>query len=111
MATLGARLEKNSFRDDDLTSSAYTSFSTSGKESLDHKSLHVDSDKPETLYQQGTWQGVAHSKCCKSVDIIATVMIITLVWAMMALPTIMYLAVGVSKRKTIATYLVIQHCL
>lgn len=111
MATLGARLEENSARDDDLKSSVYTSFSTSGKESLDHKSLHVDSDKPEIPYQQGIWQGAAHSKCCKCVDIIATVIIITLVWAIMALPTIMYLAVGVSKRKTVATYLAIQYCL
>lgn len=96
MATLGATLEGNSTRDDDLKSSVYTSFSTSGKQSLDHDSLHVDDDKPEIPYQQGVWQGAAHSKCCKCIDIITTVMIIALVWAMMALPTIMYLAVGVS---------------
>lgn len=96
MATLGARWEQNSTRDDDLKSSAYTSFS--GKESLDHKS-HVDGDKAGTSYQQETWQGVAHSKCCKCIDIIATVVIIILVWGMMALPTITYLAVpGVSKK-------------
>lgn len=95
MATLGARLEEDSTRDDDLKSSAYTSFSASGKESLGH-SVHVDSDNPETPCQQGMWQGGAHSKCCKCIEIIATVVIITLVWAMMALPTILYLDIRVS---------------
>ena len=101
MATLGARLEENSIRDDDLKSSAYTSFSV--KESLDHKNLHVDGDKPGTPYQQGAWQGAAHSKCCKCVDTFVTVVIVILVWAMMALPTIIYLAAGVSERKPVAT--------
>lgn len=97
-----ATLEESGTRDDDLKSRAYTSFSTSGQESLDHKSLYVSDDKPETPYQQGMWQGVAHSKCCKFVDTIVTMMIIALVWAMMALPTITYLAGRVSRREPAA---------
>lgn len=95
-----ATLEESSTRDDDLKSSVYTSFSTSGQESLDHKSLHVGGDKLETPYQQGMWHRVAHSKCCKRIDIIVIIMILTMVWAMMALPTIVYLAVRVSRRES-----------
>ena len=104
MATTGAGLVGTG-RDNDFKSSAYTNFDE--KDSLDEKSLHVGSSEPVCLNQQGAWQRAAQSKYCRCFDITTTVVIIALVWMMIALPTIMYLTIGVSIK--ISIWLILDH--
>lgn len=100
MASIRAGFEESNIDDDSHSNSkaAYTNFNplTAG-DSVEQKKIAIDGDVAHHHPTDGevkecqVWQGVFESHCCKYVDIIATMVIIALVWVMMTLPTVFYI--------------------
>ena len=56
--------------------------------SYDHQ---VSTENEVVSKEQSVWLTVLQSKCCKCIDIVATLLVMALVWMVMAAPTIMYI--------------------
>ena len=102
MASVRARLEEVSTDDDDESSSiapynAFNSMPTEDSlEQLRRRNADINGDPAQYQHtdsgveEKSAWAKVFKSRCFKCVDITATVVVISLIWMVMALPTGFY---------------------
>ena len=102
MASVRARLEEISTDDDESSSMApYTTFNSlpteDSLEQIRRRNTDINGDPPHYqrtdsgVEESSVWAKVFKSSCFKCVDITATVVVISLIWMVMALPTAFYI--------------------
>ena len=102
MASVRARLEEVSTDDDDESSSMapYNTFNSlpteDSLEQIRRRNTDINGDPAHYqrtdsgVEEKPAWAKVFKSRCFKCVDITATVMVVSLIWMVMALPTGLY---------------------
>lgn len=103
MASVRARLEEISTDDDDESSSMapYTTFNSlpteDSLEQIRRRNADINGDPAHYqrtdsgMEEKSAWAKMFNSCCFKSLDITATVVVISLIWMVMALPTVFYI--------------------
>ena len=103
MASVRTRLEEVSTDDDDESSSMapYNTFHSmpteDSLEQLRRRNADINGDPAQYQHtdsgveEKSAWAKVFKSRCFKCVDITATVVVISLIWIVMALPTVFYI--------------------
>lgn len=102
MASVRARLEEISTDDDESSSMApYTTFNSlpteDSLEQIRRRNTDINGDPPHYqrtdsgVEESSVWAKVFKSSCFNCVDITTTVVVISLIWMVMALPTAFYI--------------------
>ena len=103
MASVRARLEEISTDDDDESSSLapYTTFNSlpteDSLEQIRRRNADINGDPAQYQHtdsgveERPVWDKVLKSRCFKCLDITVTVAVISLIWMVMALPTVFYI--------------------
>ena len=103
MASVRARLEEVCTDDDDESSSMapYNTFNSmpteDSLEQIRRRNTDINGDPAHYqctdsgVEEKSAWAKVFKSHCFKCVDITATVVVISLIWMVMALPTVFYI--------------------
>ena len=101
MASIRARLEEVSTDDDESSSMApYTTFNSlpteDSLEQIRRRNTDINGDPAHYqctdsgVEEKSAWAKMFKSRCFKCLDITATVVVISLIWMVMALPTGLY---------------------